>query len=53
MQFSEGKGTIKNIDSLDWDSDFDTFISGHCDIYGRILSVNIKEEIVRKCKAHK
>lgn len=52
LQFSDKKDTIKNIDSLDWGSDFDTFILGHCDTYGRILSANIKEELVRKCKAH-
>lgn len=50
---SNNKKTIKNLDTLDWKSDFDTFILGHCDKYERVISYNIKDYIIEKCKENK
>lgn len=40
---------IQNIDSLNWDSDFDTLIIGHCQDMAEILKRNIKVELIEKC----
>lgn len=50
---SDNKKIIKNFDTLDWEGDFDTFILGHCDKYENIISYNIKDCIIEKCKKHK
>jgi hypothetical protein len=44
---------IKNIDDLDWEGDFDTFILGHCDKLRNSLSFNIVDEIIKKCTQYK
>lgn len=43
---------IKNLDNIDWDGDFDTFILSYCDKYGRILSCDVKKYIIEKCREH-
>lgn len=50
---SDNKKTIKNIDTLDWESDFDTFILGHCAKYERMISYDIKDNIIENCVKHK
>ncbi len=40
---------IKNILSLDWNSDFDTFILGHNSIISESIGIDIESYIVKKC----
>ena len=40
---------IKNIEILDWETDFDTFILGHTQELNKLVNKNIQEEIVNKC----
>lgn len=46
---SKDNKTIKNILSLDWNSDFDTFILGHNSIIADAIGIDIETYIVKKC----
>ncbi len=49
-QFS-GK-RVENIDNIDWDGDFDTFILGHTDVIEKMSNCNYAEKIIEGCIAH-
>ncbi len=52
LTLSNNSKRIKNIANLDWESDFDTVILGHCDKYQKILGFDLKEEIIKKCEKY-
>lgn len=43
---------IQNIDALDWNSDFDTVICGHCEELTQLTKKNYLQEILEKCKKY-
>lgn len=40
---------IRNIDGLDWTSNFDTIICGHCNVLSKILKIDIVADLIQKC----
>lgn len=52
LPFSDNEKIIKNIDSLNWDSDFDLFILGHITEMSNLIGKNIVIDIINNCKIH-
>ncbi|MGZ4107630.1 MAG: S8 family serine peptidase [Tumebacillaceae bacterium] len=44
--------TVENIDNLDWNDDFDTFVLGHVELLSEKIGVNFIEMILEKCIEH-
>lgn len=44
---------IKDIETLDWESQFDTFILGHTSVISEVMGCNFEEQIIEKIKKYK
>ena len=49
LKHSNNEKTIKGINSLDWKSDFDLLICGHCREMELITNTHILKELIEKC----
>lgn len=45
-------GCIQNIDTLDWNADFDTVICGHCTEISELVKKDYIKEIVQNCQKY-
>lgn len=43
---------IKNYTSIDWDSDFDTLICGHCGVLSKTLGFDVLGTLIESCVKH-
>ena len=51
-KYNAEKITVKNIDHLDWNSNFDTIILGHTDKLQKLTKKDITKEIIEQCEKH-
>jgi hypothetical protein len=52
LPHTESEKVIRNIDALDWNSDFDLFVCGHLDVVNSTLRENMTQRIIDLCVKH-
>jgi hypothetical protein len=52
LPHTESEKVIRNIDALDWDSDFDLFVCGHLDVVNSTMRENMTQRIIDLCTKH-